>query len=156
MGVKNTIKRIRCRLSRDYCYREMSKSGHALMLCCEGKGVDVGDSGMKCVPLRCTRCPRYFEGFSVERYERDIKARRVPSIRKVDDGWPEWRCKTLGEPVKHEEGRKVMDDKDKVIAFLARLTRDLILGLNITDDELQALDNIIDELPDVDTKEFRW
>lgn len=49
-----------------------------------------------------------------------------------------------------------MDNKDKVIAFLARLTRDLILGLNITDDELQALDNIIDELPDVDTKEFRW
>lgn len=99
MGVKSTIKQIRCRLSRDYCYGEMSRSGHALMLFCEGKGVDIGDSGMKCVPLRCTRCPRYFEGFSVERYLRYIRAQRVPNIRKVNDGWPEWRCKTLGEPL---------------------------------------------------------
>ena len=77
MGIKNTIKQIRCRLSREYCYREMSRAGHALMLFCEGKGVDIGDSGMESVPLRCTRCPRYFEGFSVERYNRDILGHRV-------------------------------------------------------------------------------
>ena len=49
-----------------------------------------------------------------------------------------------------------MDDKDKIIAFLAGLVRDLIHDRYITDDEIQALDNIINELPDVDAKEFRW
>lgn len=49
-----------------------------------------------------------------------------------------------------------MDDKDKIIAFLARLVRDLICGYGFTSDELQALDNIINDLPDVDVSEFRW
>ena len=49
-----------------------------------------------------------------------------------------------------------MDDKDKIIAFLAGLVRDLICGNGITSDEMQALDNIIDDLPDVDASEFRW
>lgn len=49
-----------------------------------------------------------------------------------------------------------MDDKDKIIAFLAGLVRDLICGYGITSDEMQALDNIIDELPDVDIKDFRY
>ena len=49
-----------------------------------------------------------------------------------------------------------MDNKDKIIAFLARLVRDLACGHYITDDEMQALDNIIGELPDADAKDFRW
>lgn len=53
-------------------------------------------------------------------------------------------------------GRKIMDNKDKIIAFLARLVRDLACGRYITDDEMQALDNIIGELPDADAKDFRW
>lgn len=99
MNVKNTIKQIRCRLSRNYCYCEMSRSGHALMLFCEGKGVDIGDNGMKCVPMRCTKCPRYFEGFSVERYKCDIQMQRVPNIRKVDYGLPEWITRHQTEPI---------------------------------------------------------
>lgn len=59
MGIKNTIKQIRCRLSREYCYREMSRAGHALMLFCEGKGVDIGDSGMESngLSVRINYCP---------------------------------------------------------------------------------------------------
>lgn len=49
-----------------------------------------------------------------------------------------------------------MDDKDKIIAFLAGLIRKLIHYNGFTPDEMQALDNIIDDLPDVDAKEFRW
>lgn len=49
-----------------------------------------------------------------------------------------------------------MDNKDKIIAFLAGLVRDLIYEHYITDDEMQALDNIIGELPDVEAKDFRW
>ena len=114
MGLKELYKNIRRRLSREYCYREMSRSGHALMLFCEGKGVDIGDNGMKCVPLRCTRCPRYFEGFSVERYERDIREQRVPSIRKVDDGLPAWMTRHQTEPVKCpycQEGYALVEGK---------------------------------------------
>lgn len=88
MSIKTKIKQIRCRLSMEYCYREMSRSGHALMLFCEGKG-----------DKRCEKCPRYFEGFSVERYLRDMKARRVPNIRKVDDGLPEWMTRHQTEPI---------------------------------------------------------
>lgn len=49
-----------------------------------------------------------------------------------------------------------MEDKDKIIAFLAGLIRDIICCNEITDDELQALDNIIYNLPEVDAKEFRY
>ena len=114
MGLKELYKNIRRRLSREYCYREMSRSGHALMLFCEGKGVDVGDSGMKSVPIRCARCPRYFEGFSVERYNRDIREQRVPSIRKVDDGLPAWMTRHQTEPVKCtycQEGYALVEGK---------------------------------------------
>lgn len=83
MNIKTKIKQILSRISREYCYDEMSRSGHALMLFCEGKGVDDGDGGMKCVPLRCTKCPRYFEGFDAESYRRFIMRQRVPNIRKV-------------------------------------------------------------------------
>lgn len=49
-----------------------------------------------------------------------------------------------------------MDDKDKIIAFLAGLIRDLICDNEFSFDKLQALDNIINELPDVDIGEFRY
>lgn len=51
---------------------------------------------------------------------------------------------------------EILEDKDKIIAFLARLIRNIISGVEITEDEAQALDNIICELPPVDAKEFRW
>ena len=51
---------------------------------------------------------------------------------------------------------EILEDKDKSIAFLARLIRNIISGVEITEDEEQALDNIICELPPVDAKEFRW
>lgn len=59
-----------------------------------------------------------------------------------------WRCTKRKETI--------MDDKDKIIAFLAGLIRKLIHYNGFTPDEMQALDNIIDDLPDVDAKEFRW
>ena len=89
MGVRNTIKQIRCRLSMEYCYREMSRSGHALMLFCEGKAGS----------LRCKICPRYFEGFNVERYNHDIQAQRVPDIRKVHGGLSERMASHQIEPI---------------------------------------------------------
>lgn len=51
---------------------------------------------------------------------------------------------------------EILEDKDKSIAFLARLIRNIISGVEITEDKAQALDNIICELPPVDAKEFRW
>lgn len=51
---------------------------------------------------------------------------------------------------------EILEDKDKIIAFLDRLIRNIISGVEITEDEAQALDNIIYELPPVDAKEFMW
>lgn len=51
-----------------------------------------------------------------------------------------------------------MDDRDKQIAFLAYLLREIICygPKAIRSNDIQALDNIIDELPDVSSNDFRW
>ena len=52
-----------------------------------------------------------------------------------------------------------MDERrDKELAFLARLLRNVIdFGPNvINSNESQALDNIIDDLPEVNCDDFRW
>lgn len=50
-----------------------------------------------------------------------------------------------------------MDERrDKEIAFLARLLAEIIEGGTITSNDMQALDNIIDDLPEVTSNDFRW
>lgn len=49
-----------------------------------------------------------------------------------------------------------MDDKDKVIAYLAQLLCKVICDVPVTSSELQALDNIINDLPSVDAEDFRY
>lgn len=49
-----------------------------------------------------------------------------------------------------------MDDRDKIIAFLARLLVRVIYGEHIGLNDRQALDNIIDYLPEVSGRDFRW
>lgn len=49
-----------------------------------------------------------------------------------------------------------MDERDKQIAFLAYLLREIILCQPINSNDMQALDNIIDELPEVSANDFRW
>lgn len=49
-----------------------------------------------------------------------------------------------------------MDERDKQIAFLARLLREIIYDGHIISNDMQALDNIIDELPEVTGDDFRW
>lgn len=55
------------------------------------------------------------------------------------------------------EGKSVIELYKKV-AFLAYLLREIIYyGPNdISSNDLQALDNIIDELPEVTGNDFRW
>lgn len=49
-----------------------------------------------------------------------------------------------------------MDDRDKIIAFLARLLVRVIYDEYIDLNDRQALDNIIDYLPEVSARDFRW
>jgi hypothetical protein len=49
-----------------------------------------------------------------------------------------------------------MDEKDKKLAFIATLLMKKLTDQYISECELQALQNIIDEFPDVDAKEFRY
>lgn len=51
-----------------------------------------------------------------------------------------------------------MDERDKIIAFLAHLLQEIIChGTEfISLDDMQALDNIVDDLPEVTAKDFRW
>lgn len=55
-----------------------------------------------------------------------------------------------------ERRNKKMDEKDKKLAFIATLLMKKLTDQYISDCELQALQNIIDEFPDVDAKEFRY
>lgn len=45
---------------------------------------------------------------------------------------------------------------EKQLAFVVELLFKVIIRNDITDDELQALMNIKDELPDVEASNFRW
>lgn len=50
-----------------------------------------------------------------------------------------------------------MDERrDKEIAFLERILAEVIEGGTITSNDMQALDNIIDWLPEVSANDFRW
>lgn len=49
-----------------------------------------------------------------------------------------------------------MDDRDKIIAFLARLLARVIYDEYIDLNDRRALDNIIDYLPEVSSKDLRW
>lgn len=49
-----------------------------------------------------------------------------------------------------------LDPKDMKIAFLAMLVRKLIFGYQVEGTEMQALYNIIDDLPEVDASDFRY
>lgn len=49
-----------------------------------------------------------------------------------------------------------MDEKDKQIAFLAYLLREIIWCQPIKSNDMQALDNIIDYLPKVNGDDFRF
>lgn len=50
-----------------------------------------------------------------------------------------------------------MDERrDKEIAFLARILAEVIEDGTITSNDMQALDNIIDGLPEVSANDFRW
>lgn len=51
---------------------------------------------------------------------------------------------------------KKMEERDKQVAFLAQLVYKLLIGESISGDELQALENIMAELPDVKAQDFRW
>lgn len=49
-----------------------------------------------------------------------------------------------------------MDERDKQIAFLAYLLREIICCQPINSNDMKALDNIIDDLPEVTGDDFRW
>lgn len=49
-----------------------------------------------------------------------------------------------------------MDERDKQIAFLAYLLREIIYCQPINSNDMQALENIIDEFPEVSANDFRW
>lgn len=74
MGLKEFYKKIRYRLSRDYCYDEMERSGNALLNACGG--VVGGDRHSAYLSYDCIGCPYFVEGFSVRRYKEDILEKR--------------------------------------------------------------------------------
>lgn len=49
-----------------------------------------------------------------------------------------------------------MDEKDKKLAFVVKLLHKVITNNDVTDEEIQALENIASELPEVDETDFRW
>ena len=53
------------------------------------------------------------------------------------------------------EGKSVVELYKKV-AFLTYLLREIICCQPINSNDMQALDNIIDELPEVTGNDFRW
>lgn len=74
MGLKEFYKKIRYRLSRDYCYDEMERSGDALLNCCGG--VVGGDRHSLYLSYDCIGCPYFVEGFSARKYREDILEKR--------------------------------------------------------------------------------
>lgn len=56
----------------------------------------------------------------------------------------------------NEEEGKNINELYKQVAFLARLLAEVIEDGTITSNDMQALENIIDELPEVTTNDFRW
>lgn len=60
------------------------------------------------------------------------------------------------------EGPDASDDEKSIVelykqvAFLARLLREIICCQPINSNDMQALDNIIDDLPEVTSNDFRW
>lgn len=74
MGLKEFYKKIRYRLSRDYCYDEMERSGDALLNCCGG--VVGGDMHSLYLSYDCIGCPYFVEGFSARKYREDILEKR--------------------------------------------------------------------------------
>lgn len=74
MGMKDFYKKIRYRLSRDYCYDEMERSGDALLNCCGG--VVGGDMHSLYLSYDCIGCPYFVEGFSARKYREDILEKR--------------------------------------------------------------------------------
>lgn len=55
-----------------------------------------------------------------------------------------------------EEEEKSVNELYKQVAFLAHLLREIICCQPINSNDMQALDNIIDDLPAVTDDDFRW
>ena len=112
MGLKELYKKIRYRLSRDYCYEKMKRSGHAFLNCCGGQM--GGDKYTEYLSYDCVDCPYYMPGFSVERYRKDLLEKRKEH---------EFMTKHITEPVKCpycQEGHALVEGKtnDAGIAIL--------------------------------------
>lgn len=59
-------------------------------------------------------------------------------------------------PDAYGEEDKNINEPYKQVAFLARLLREVSYYARFTSKDIQALDNIIDELPEVTNNDFRW
>ena len=47
-------------------------------------------------------------------------------------------------------------DRDSQLAFISGILYSLVTNQTITEDEIQALENIMQELPEVKTADFRY
>lgn len=74
----------------------------------------------------------------------------IPNSKKCAEEYGE------GPDAYSDEEEKSIVDLYKQVAFLARLLREVIHDGHITSNDIQALDNIIDELPEVSANNFRW
>lgn len=83
MGINEAFKQFGFRFRTERCYEIKRKCGKTVMGICEGKASYEP----------CSKCMHYIPGFSVERYNKDIKRERT------NDDYPEYLPQYLGEPV---------------------------------------------------------
>lgn len=104
-------------------------------------------------PENCYKCPvGYHHGSECGRNVpwTDVDAQRRPDtckLKQID------LSKLLGY-------KKNIDEDDvrlhKIVAFLANIIDKLLCNIRIDSNEMQQLQNIIDELPELREDEFRW
>lgn len=74
----------------------------------------------------------------------------IPNSEKCAEEYGE------GPDVDDENEEKSVVELYKKVAFLAYLLREIICCQPINSNDMQALDNIIDDLPEVTGDDFRW